>query len=156
MRRTRFDDAPCPVARTTDLVGDWWTPLVLRECFYGVTRFDDFCRRLGIGRNVLTQRLGRLVDEGVLERQRYEERPPRDEYLLTEKGRELFGVLAAMLAWGNAWLSSDGDLVELVDRTTGRKVDPVLVDRTTGRRIDPDRLSMQPGPGVWAGRGRPT
>ncbi len=80
MRRTRFDDWPCPIARTTDLFGDWWTPLVLRECFRGRRRFDEFVAALGIPRPVLSQRLGRLVDEGLLVKRPYEEHPPRWEY----------------------------------------------------------------------------
>ena len=79
MRRTRFADAPCPIARATDLIGDWWTPIVLREAFLGRTRFDEFQKSLGLSRAVLAQRLSRLVDEGLLEKVLYEERPPRHE-----------------------------------------------------------------------------
>ena len=87
-----------------DLVGDWWTPLVLREAYYGVRRFDDFEAGLGIGRNILTTRLRRLVREGLMERRRYQDHPPRHEYRLTDKGRDFFPVLAAMVAWGDRWL----------------------------------------------------
>ena len=107
MKRTTFADWPCSVARTVDLIGDWWTPLVLREAFWGVRRFDDFQRSLGIGRNILTQRLGRLVDEGMLERRPYQEHPPRHEYVLTEKGRDFFPVIAALMRWGDRWLAGD-------------------------------------------------
>ena len=100
MKRTTFADWPCSVARTVDLIGDWWTPLVLREAFWGVRRFDDFQRSLGIGRNILSQRLGRLVDEGMLERRPYQDHPPRHEYVLTDKGRDFFPVLAALDALG--------------------------------------------------------
>lgn len=109
MKRTSFAHWPCSIARTVDLIGDGWTPMVLREAFYGTTRFDDFERVLGIGRNVLSQRLGRLVDEGLLEREAYQQNPPRYDYVLTAKGRDLFPVLAAMMAWGDRWLApSDG------------------------------------------------
>src|SRR5436190_8958064 len=104
MKRTPFARWPCSVARAVDLLGDWWTPLVLRQAFYGVRRFDDFQESLGIGRNVLTQRLNRLVDEGLLERRLYCEHPPRSEYVLTEKGRDFWPVLAAMTTWGDKWL----------------------------------------------------
>ncbi|MEP6659793.1 MAG: helix-turn-helix domain-containing protein [Acidimicrobiales bacterium] len=104
MKRTPFARWPCSIARTVDIVGDWWTPLVLREAFYGVRRFDDFQSALSIGRNVLSQRLVRLVDEGLLERVQYSEHPPRFEYLLTEKGRAFWPVLAAMVTWGDRWL----------------------------------------------------
>ncbi|RMI29881.1 winged helix-turn-helix transcriptional regulator [Nocardia stercoris] len=105
MKRTSFSRWPCSVARTVDLIGDWWTPLVLREAYYGTTRFDDFERTLGLSRNVLTQRLGRLVDEQMLERVPYQQRPVRYEYRLTAKGRDFFGVVAAMMAWGDRWLT---------------------------------------------------
>ncbi len=104
MKRTPFARWPCSIARTVDILGDWWTPLVLREAFYGVRRFVDFQSALNIGRNVLSQRLVRLVDEGLLERVQYSEHPPRFEYPLTEKGRDFWPVLAAMVTWGDRWL----------------------------------------------------
>lgn len=104
MRRTRFARWPCSIARAVDILGDWWTPIVIREAFYGVRRFDDFQSSLKLSRNVLAQRLTRLVDEGIFERVQYAERPARFEYVLTEKGLDLFGVLAAMSGWGDRWL----------------------------------------------------
>jgi DNA-binding HxlR family transcriptional regulator len=118
VKRTRFSKWPCSVARTVDILGDWWTPLVLREAYYGVRRFDQFQEMLKIGRNVLTQRLGRLVDEGLLERVQYSVRPPRYEYHLTDKGRDFWPVLAAMTAWGDRWLD-------------GGKGEPVVLHHTT-------------------------
>ncbi|MFG2648757.1 winged helix-turn-helix transcriptional regulator [Streptomyces sp. NPDC048436] len=107
MRRTSFADWPCSIARTMDLLGDWWTPLVLREAFYGIKRFDAFQQELGIARNTLTDRLRRLVDEGLMEKRAYQSEPVRYDYVLTEKGRDFFGVLAVMNSWGNRWLSGD-------------------------------------------------
>jgi DNA-binding HxlR family transcriptional regulator len=107
MKRTAFASWPCSIARSVDLLGDWWTPLVLREAFLGARRFDDMQRSLGIGRNVLTQRLKRLVDAGLLDRMRYQERPDRYEYVLTDKGKDFYPVLAAMAAWGDRWLSGE-------------------------------------------------
>ena len=104
MKRTPFHEWPCSVARTVDLLGDWWTPLVLREAFLGARRFEEFQKALSIGRNVLTQRLGRLVAEGLLDRRPYQEHPPRFEYVLTEKGSDFFDVLLALLRWGDRWL----------------------------------------------------
>jgi len=118
VKRTPFADWPCSLARTVDIVGDWWTPLVLRECYLGTRRFDDFQRHLGIGRNILTQRLGRLVDEGMLARRPYQEHPPRHEYVLTDKGRDFFPVVAAIMRWGDRWLD-DGDGPPLVLHHTG-------------------------------------
>ncbi|MBF6331545.1 winged helix-turn-helix transcriptional regulator [Nocardia transvalensis] len=107
MKRTTFANWPCSVARTVDLIGDWWTPLVLREACYGTTRFDDFEKVLGLSRNVLTQRLNRLVEEDMLTRVRYQDRPPRYEYRLTDKGRDFFPVLAAIMSWGDRWLTAE-------------------------------------------------
>jgi DNA-binding HxlR family transcriptional regulator len=110
VKRTGFANWPCSIARTVDLLGDWWTPLVLREACYGTTRFDDFERVLGIGRNVLTQRLARLVDEGILAKVAYQDRPVRYDYQLTDKGRDLFGVLVSIMAWGDRWLATGAGL----------------------------------------------
>jgi DNA-binding HxlR family transcriptional regulator len=138
VRRTRFDDWPCPIARTTDLIGDWWTPLVLRDAFAGCRRFEQFQESLGIPRAVLSARLDRLVTDGLMEKRRYEERPPRYEYRLTAKGLAFWDVLAAMWRWGEDWLWADGDEPPLVlaDRETGAEVRPVLVDELTGERLD--------------------
>jgi DNA-binding HxlR family transcriptional regulator len=148
VRRTRFDQWPCSIARVTDLVGDWWTPLVLREAYLGARRFDEFHERLGIGRNVLTERLRRLVDEGFLERRRYADRPVRHEYVLTRKGLEFFPVLAAMMRFGDDWLAPDGPPMELVDAGSGEVVRPVVVDERTGEPLDVRALRVRAGPGV--------
>ncbi len=144
MRRTRFHDAPCPIARTTDLIGDWWTPIVMREAFLGRRRFDDFQKALSLSRGVLAQRLARLVEEGLLEKCLYQERPPRYEYVLTEKGRDFCPVLAAMWRWGSDWLWEEGDAppLELCDRDSGRLVHPRVVDEETGAPIDVRRLRV--------------
>ena len=143
MRRTRFDDWDCPIARVTDLMGDWWTPLVLRECFYGRRRYDEFVESLGIPRPVLSQRLARLVDEGMLERRQYTEHPPRSEYRLTDKGRAFWDVLAAMWRWGMDWQWTEDDLpLQLVDRETGAEVVPAVVDATTGEPMDIRQLRL--------------
>jgi len=148
VRRTRFDDWPCPIARTTDLIGDWWTPLVLRDAFAGVRRFDDFIADLGIPRAVLAARLDRLVEEEMLERAAYEEHPPRYEYHLTAKGRAFWDVLAAMWRWGEDWLWPDGGQppVRLVDRETGEEIRPLVVDESTGERLDIRRTKIRRRP----------
>ncbi|MEZ5144288.1 MAG: helix-turn-helix domain-containing protein [Acidimicrobiales bacterium] len=151
MRRTRFDDWPCPIARVTDLLGDWWTPLVLRQAFQGQRRFDDIQEALGIPRAVLAQRLARLVDEGILVRAPYEQHPPRHEYRLTDKGRALWDVLAAMWRYGDDWLFDGGvdggpggpNPLRLVDRDSGREVRPLVVDEATGRPLDVRRLRVE-------------
>lgn len=147
MRRTRFDRWPCPIARATDLVGDWWTPLVLRNVFQGQTRFEELRQSLGAPRAILARRLQRLVAEGVLRKERYAEHPPRYEYRLTEKGRAFWDVLAALWRWGEDWLWQEGEArVALVDRESGRRVRPVVVDEATGQRLDVRRLRVTPRP----------
>lgn len=146
MRRTRFDDAVCPIARATDLIGDWWTPLVMREALSGVRRFEVFQERLDIPRATLSSRLERLVDEGLLRRERYQEQPTRDEYRLTPKGAEFYSVLAAMWRWGSDWMfeSPDDQLgLMIVDRETGAEIHPLVVDETTGEPIDVRKVRLR-------------
>jgi DNA-binding HxlR family transcriptional regulator len=147
MRRTRFDDWPCPIARTADLIGDWWTPLVMREAFLGARRFGEFADRLDIPRAVLTARLQRLVDEGMLQRVEYQSNPPRYDYRLTPKGRDFWNVLAAMWRWGSDWLWEGGEPpVVLKDRDTGAEIRPLVVDETTGRPLDVARSRVGRNP----------
>jgi DNA-binding HxlR family transcriptional regulator len=149
MRRTRFSDWHCSIARTVDLTGDWWTPLVMRAAVYGARRFEEFQRQLGLSRNVLTQRLDRLVEEGMLERVPYQERPLRHEYRLTEKGRDFFTVLAAMIRWGDRWLAEEeGPPIVLRDRRSGEPVEIEVVDAGSGEPIDVRHLIATPGPGL--------
>ncbi len=142
MRRTRFDEWPCPIARVTDLIGDWWTPVVLRELFAGRTRFDDIQQELGCSRAVLTQRLHRLVDEGLLVKVPYADHPPRYDYRLTPKGRAFWDVLAAMWRWGSDWMWDGEAPVVLVDRETRAAVRPAVIDERTGDPIDVRRLRV--------------
>ena len=144
MRRTSFSSAPCPIARTTDLMGDWWTPIVMREAFLGRRRFDEFQKSLSLSRGVLAQRLSRLVEERLLEKHLYQERPPRHEYLITEKGRAFYPVLAAMWRYGEDWLFEGGSEppIELYDKQTGEAVRPIVVDENTGDPIDVRRLRV--------------
>jgi DNA-binding HxlR family transcriptional regulator len=104
MRRTSLAEMPCPVARTLDVVGEWWTLLIVRDAIRGVRRFEEF-KATGIADNILSARLRRLVDEGILGRERYQERPDRYEYVLTEKGRALGPVIVALRGWGTRWTS---------------------------------------------------
>jgi DNA-binding HxlR family transcriptional regulator len=136
MRRTRFDEDNCPMARTADLLGDWWTPLVLREVLLGCSRFGELQSRLDINRSVLTQRLRRLEDEGIVARSRYQEHPPRDEYHPTDKGRALWDVLSVMWQYGKDWLYEEPLPVELVDKRTGTVIRPTVIDAETGEQLD--------------------
>lgn len=128
VRYTRLDQMPCSIARTLDVVGEWWTMLIVRDAFRGVTRFDEFHRRLGIARTVLKARLDRLVETGIMEKRPYETRPPRSEYVLTDKGRALFPVLIALMQWGDTWAADEaGPPIELVHRTCGSAMTPHYV-----------------------------
>ena len=162
MRRTRFDDWPCPIARTTDLIGDWWTPLVMREAFRGARRFGEFAEALEIPKAVLSARLDRLVEEGMLSRVEYQRHPVRHEYRLTDKGRDFWQVLAAMWRWGSDWLWPDAvPPVVLKDRTTGEVVTPAVVDEATGRPLDVRTIRIGRNPTIGPAtdivhRSRPT
>jgi DNA-binding HxlR family transcriptional regulator len=145
MKRTSFAESECPIARTVDLIGDWWTPLVVREAFYGRRRFDDMQRALGIGRNVLAERLRRLVDEGLLARDEYQDRPPRFEYRLTDKGEALLPVLAAMLEWGTRWLAADcAPSVVLRHRACGKRLRVSVVCAECRRPLEASDVEVEP------------
>lgn len=138
MRRTSFAAMPCPVARSLDVLGDAWTLLIVREALNGARRFDDFVDRLGIPRNTLTARLATLADSGILERQAYQDAPPRHDYVLTEKGLALRTVIVSLLQWGEEFgdWPADGSPVELRDRRTGDRLWFDHIDRDTGRPIE--------------------
>ena len=136
MKHARLDTQSCPIARGIDRVGEWWNILILRDAFRGKTRFDQFQKSLAIAPNILSRRLRGLVDAGLLEKVRYSQRPPRDEYHLTAIGRDFRPVLWAMLAWGNRHFMPDGQDVQPVDSATGLRADPVMMDGITGKRLD--------------------
>lgn len=151
MQRTSFEDLNCSVAQFLDVVGEWWTLLIIRDAFLGVRRFDDFQARLGISRNILTLRLGRLVDKGVLRRVRYSEHPPRFEYRLTHKGYDLWHALTAMREWGDRWAAPAGPPVLLRHETCGEFVEAVPTCSCCGEVLDVASVRMRPGPGALAG-----
>ncbi|WP_375688829.1 winged helix-turn-helix transcriptional regulator [Pseudooceanicola sp. LIPI14-2-Ac024] len=141
MKWSDLEHETCPVARGLSVVGDRWTLLVLRDCFRGLRRFDDIQASLGITRHVLSDRLKRLEETGVLERTLYCETPPRHEYRLTEKGRALYPVLVSLVTWAEAHQPHDTAAPYVYrDRDTGRQLDPVLVDRESGEALDPTRV----------------
>lgn len=151
MERKRFDTSPCSIARSLDVLGDWWNPLILRECLYGSTRFDEMQRWLGISRNILTRRLAGLVIEGLLDKIAYQQKPVRYEYLLTDKGHDACLVLMALMPFGERWYFETGKHpIELRDRKTGERVVPALVNAHTGKPLDTRQLIPCPGPGFGA------
>lgn len=146
MRRTSFEGQQCPIARSLERVGEWWSILILRDAFLGATRFEQFQKNLDIAPNMLTRRLNALVEFGLFERRRYSEHPPRDEYVLTERGRDFRPVLWALLAWGNKHFAPEGPSVVVVDAETGALADPVLMDRNSGRPLTSPAFRSAPGP----------
>lgn len=147
MQRKSFIDMPCPIARSLERVGEWWSILILRDAsFYGMTRFDEFEKSLGISPNVLTRRLKGLVDEGLLERRQYSDKPPRYEYVLTERGIDFKPVLFALLNWGNKHFAPEGPSVVLRNAETGAIMDPVFVNRTDGSPVTDANWLFTPGP----------
>jgi DNA-binding HxlR family transcriptional regulator len=133
MQHKGFEHMRCPIARSLDRVGEWWSILILRDAFKGMTRFDQFQKSLGIAPNMLTRRLTTLVESGLLERRLYSEKPPRYEYVLTDKGRDFRPVLWSLVAWGNKHFPPEGETVVVVDSETGEEIDPVVIDGHTGR-----------------------
>ncbi|HEX3410958.1 MAG TPA: helix-turn-helix domain-containing protein [Stellaceae bacterium] len=150
MRHKSFGNMQCPIARSLERVGEWWSILILRDASLGLTRFDEFQDSLGIAPNILTRRLKALVEAGLLKRRRYSERPPRDEYVLTQAGRDFRPVLWALLAWGNKHFAPEGASVVVVDSNTGAQADPVLVDRKSGRPLTTPAFQSAAGPAADA------
>jgi DNA-binding HxlR family transcriptional regulator len=111
MKRSSVGHLPCSIARSLDVVGEWWTPVILREIFHGHRRFEQILGRIGISRNILAERLGTLVEAGVIRQERYQERPARYGYHLTESGQELLPVLVALMQWGDKWLPGEPEQV---------------------------------------------
>jgi DNA-binding HxlR family transcriptional regulator len=146
MQRKSFEGMACPIARSLEHVGEWWSMLILRDAAQGLTRFDEFQKSLGIAPNILSRRLNNLVEAGLLERRQYSERPPREDYILTARGQDFRPVLWAILAYGNRHFAPEGESVMLVDRETGLRADPVLVDRVSGKVMTPATFRPAAGP----------
>jgi DNA-binding HxlR family transcriptional regulator len=127
-------ETTCPIARGIACIGDTWSMLILRDASNGLTRFDQFRKSLNIAPTILTRRLATLTDEGLLEKQRYSQRPPRDEYLMTNAGRDYLPVLAMLGAWGRKY-RGEGKLTKFVDAETGIEIQPIAVDAVTGAKI---------------------
>ena len=142
---------PCSAARTLAVLGDRWTLLILRDAFLGVRRFEAFQTRLGLTRHVLANRLARLVEEGILEKRPYQERPLRHEYRLSVKGRDLYPVLLSLMTWGDRWKDDgSGPPVLLRHRNCGQVMQHVMVCSECGETLDPRQVEVLPGPGVTA------
>jgi DNA-binding HxlR family transcriptional regulator len=150
VKRSSVGHLNCSIARALDVVGEWWSLLVIRDVFLGVRRFEAIQADLGIARNVLSDRLSTLVDRGVLARRRYQEHPERHEYVLTDMGRDLVPVLLALMRWGDRWLSPDGPPMLLVHRDCGGTVvggDAGDRCERCGASVDAQGLRLAKGPG---------
>lgn len=148
MQRTSFETMNCSVAQCLEVIGEWWSMLIVRDAFLGIRRFDDFQSRLGISRNILATRLTSLVDAGILRKVPYQERPVRHEYRLTEKGYDLWPVLTAMREWGDRWAAPDGAPLELVHDACGEVMMVAYSCRACGEPVDRRAVHPRPGPGA--------
>jgi DNA-binding HxlR family transcriptional regulator len=147
MERKSFAGVDCSVAQCLEVVGEWWSMLIVRDSFLGVTRFDEFQRRLGISRNILQDRLSRLVETGVLVRVPYSEHPLRYDYRLTEKGRDLWPVMTAMRQWGDRHAAPNGPPLQLLHKDCGVVADALLVCASCGEPMGPRDVTAIPGRG---------
>jgi DNA-binding HxlR family transcriptional regulator len=149
MRWEELDQQPCSLARTLSVVGDRWTLLVLRESFMGIRRFDEFEQRLGITRHVLADRLKKLVETGVLEKAAYQQRPLREEYRLTDKGRDLYPAVLALVNWGDRYMSDEqGAPIRHVHRSCGQPMHGVLVCSECGEPLAPRDVRLEEAPAL--------
>ena len=144
----------CSLARSLDVAGEWWTPLIVRDVWDGRTRFDEIQENLGLSRKVLADRLDTLVREGVLERRPYQDRPPRHDYVLTEKGRELMSAFLTLIGWGDRWQAGRaGPPMLLRHESCGAAVDAEVRCSHCGEPLHADEVHLEPGPGARVGRG---
>ena len=150
MRRTSFRKMHCPIARSLERVGEWWSILILRDALHGYRRFDEFRDSLGVAPNILTARLSALVDAGMLEKRQYSAHPPRHEYVPTQAARDFRPVLLSLMAFGNKHFAPEGAMVEVVDTRTGKVADIAAFDRATGEPIAAPHYAMVPGPAANA------
>ncbi|MBT9470233.1 MAG: helix-turn-helix domain-containing protein [Pseudomonadota bacterium] len=150
MKAKSFAGMRCSVAGALEMIGDRWTLLLLRDLGMGLSRFDEFQSSTGIANTTLATRLRNLERNGIIARTRYLERPPRDAYHLTDKGRDFWKVLAALREWGDRWDASGfgAPPIEVVDKDTDRKLRLALVDPQTGKAVGGDRIRYRPGPGA--------
>lgn len=138
-----YSKMDCSVARSLEAIGDRWSMLILRDAFYGVRRFEDFRADLGVARNILTDRLQRMVSQGLFDRVQYEDKPPRYEYRLTEKGKDLLPVMLTMMKWGDKWGPGDPP-VTLTHITCGHETQPVVVCSHCGDELKRRDLRVHP------------
>jgi DNA-binding HxlR family transcriptional regulator len=151
MKRSTVEHLNCSIARSLEILGEWWTLLILRDAFFGVRRFEDLIADLQISRGILTDRLATLVEHRILERRRYQERPDRFEYRLTDKGRDLFPVLMALMRWGDTWVSPHevgGAPLVITHDTCGHDITGPMRCAHCLQPVDPRDVTAHAGPGA--------
>jgi len=149
MYRKRFDEMNCAVAQALEQIGDWWTLLLVREAFYGTTTFSGFSERLGIAKNILTERLKRLVELEIMRREQPKPGVERYTYHLTDKGRDLLSFLVALMQWGDKWVFSEKhEPLRLLDGLHHRPIRKIAVTAADGRALGISDLRFRPGPGA--------
>lgn len=153
MRQTSFADMHCSIARSLEVIGDWWSPLIIRDVYLGLDRFDDLATDLGISRGLLADRLATLVAGGVLRTVPYSTRPPRHRYALTPAGAELVPVLIALTAWGDRWRSGGVPPIRFEHDTCGAPLDARVTCATCGGEVLAGEVTPRPGPGGRIARG---
>jgi DNA-binding HxlR family transcriptional regulator len=149
MKMERFDPLNGSIAHILDVIGEGWSMLIIREAFFGIHRFEEFQRHLGIARNILTSRLKKLCDNGILERVPIKTGAKRHEYLLTHKGKELMPLLIALTQWGDRWIYGEGkEPIVFRDRENGEPISPIRVHAEDGRELRPREILPTAGPGA--------
>ncbi|WP_448681636.1 winged helix-turn-helix transcriptional regulator [Pseudomonas nicosulfuronedens] len=148
MQRKTLLNSECPVALSLEHVGEWWSLLIMRDALQGLRRFDEFSRSLAIAPNMLTRRLNALVEAGLLEKRAYSTRPLRHEYVPTERGHDLIGVIFALIAWGNKHFAESEESVRVIEKATGRTVQPMMVDVESRQVVPWEACEVVAGPGA--------
>ena len=148
VKRTSFSEMPCSVARTLDHVGHWWSFMIVRNAFYGQTRFREFQESLGVAKNILSARLKDLTEAGIMEKIPDRSGSKYSEYILTEKGWDLQPVLVALMQWGDKWVfGAQGEPIRIVDTETNAPIQPVTVVSRDGKHLELENIEFAPGPG---------
>ncbi|PWB79025.1 MAG: transcriptional regulator [Methylocystaceae bacterium] len=149
MKNDTFPSQTCSVARALEQIGEWWTLLIVREAFFGARRFGEFERNLKIAKNVLSERLAKLVENGLMERTDVRGRGNPRDYSLTDRGRDLFPIVVALMQWGDRWIVGEGRApILLFDRESGEEISRMQVSAASGRPLSLEDVRVAPGPGA--------
>ena len=148
MRKENFKHLECSLARSLDMVGEWWTLLIIRDLFYGIDTFDLLCKDLGIARNILSNRLKKLVERGIIEKQGGGKGQRKQRYRLTPKGKDLFPIIMALVAWGDRWEAPDGPPVVFRHLPDGHPAQPIVICERCGEALNAKDIQPEKGPGA--------